>query len=69
MLEWASPQQRRRVRNFLYNVGLSEEDVDSLPAPFLVVVTAILVVGLAAAGWITMLWGDSIANAYLDRFL
>lgn len=42
MLEWASPQQRRRVRNFLYNVGLSEEDVDSLPAPFLVVVTAIL---------------------------
>jgi leader peptidase (prepilin peptidase)/N-methyltransferase len=24
---------------------------------------------LAAAGWITMLWGDSIQNAYLDLFL
>ena len=24
---------------------------------------------LAAAGWITMLWGDSIKNAYLDLFL
>lgn len=24
---------------------------------------------LAAAGWITMLWGESIRNAYVDRFL
>lgn len=24
---------------------------------------------LAAAGWITMLWGDAISNAYLDTFL
>ncbi len=24
---------------------------------------------LAAAGWITMLWGDAITNTYLDKFL
>lgn len=24
---------------------------------------------LAAAGWITMIWGEAIKNAYLDRFL
>jgi leader peptidase (prepilin peptidase)/N-methyltransferase len=24
---------------------------------------------LAAAGWITMLWGDAIQNAYIDKFL
>jgi leader peptidase (prepilin peptidase)/N-methyltransferase len=24
---------------------------------------------LAAAGWITMLWGETIKNAYLDIFL
>jgi leader peptidase (prepilin peptidase)/N-methyltransferase len=24
---------------------------------------------LAAAGWITMLWGDTIQNAYIDKFL
>ena len=24
---------------------------------------------LAAAGWITMLWGETIKNAYLDMFL
>jgi len=24
---------------------------------------------LAAAGWITMLYGDTIKNAYLDTFL
>ena len=24
---------------------------------------------LAAAGWVTMMWGDAIQKAYLDKFL